>query len=63
MLAVQFHPEVTPKIVRRWAATASADADKYGIHFESVISQSDDIEQDARARCYSFVDAFLDTFC
>jgi GMP synthase-like glutamine amidotransferase len=64
MLAVQFHPEVTPGIVRRWASSAGASDDerKYGIDFPAVITQSAAVEQQSRERCHAFVDAFLDTF-
>ena len=41
MLALQFHPEVTPEIVRRWGSTATADADKYGIDFDAVYAESE----------------------
>jgi len=64
MLAVQFHPEVTAGIIRRWASSAGASDDerKYGIDFAAVIAESDSVEQQARERCHAFVDGFLDTF-
>lgn len=59
MLAVQFHPEVSPQIIRRWGSSSSDDAAKYAIDFEAVYAQSDDVASDARKRCHDFVDAFL----
>ncbi len=61
MLALQFHPEVTPAIVRRWGSTATADADKYGIDFDAVYAKSDELASSARDRCHNLVDAFIDS--
>ena len=59
MLALQFHPEVSPQIIRRWGTSSPDDAVKYGVDFESVFAQSDAVEADARRRCHELVDAFL----
>ena len=60
MVALQFHPEVTPSIIRRWGADSTAESDKYGIDFEAVYAQSDALDEQNRERCYRLVDAFLD---
>jgi GMP synthase-like glutamine amidotransferase len=60
MLALQFHPEVSPAIVRRWGSTAAEDAARYGIDFDDVYAESDTRADDARRRCHELVDAFLD---
>ena len=60
ILALQFHPEVTPEIIRRWGSSSQPDADRYGIDFEAVYSESDRRAQESRARCRDLVDAFLD---
>ena len=61
MLALQFHPEVTPDIVRRWGSTAAADADKYGIDFDAMYAESNERASSARNRCHDLVDAFIDS--
>jgi hypothetical protein len=60
MLALQFHPEVTPSIIRRWGAESAAESQKYGIDFNAVYAQSDALDEQNRERCYRLVDAFLD---
>jgi GMP synthase-like glutamine amidotransferase len=59
-LALQFHPEVTPEIVRRWGAGGTNDAERYGVDFEAVFALSDQLAQSNRRRCHTLVDAFLD---
>ncbi|MEO8330436.1 MAG: type 1 glutamine amidotransferase [Candidatus Nanopelagicales bacterium] len=61
MLALQFHPEVSPEIVRRWGSTGGADADKYGIDFDAIYAESDERDARARKQCHDLVDAFLDS--
>ena len=61
MLALQFHPEVSPAIIRRWGSTADDDAKQYGIDFDGVYRESDQKAPSARERCHQLVDAFLDT--
>ena len=60
MVALQFHPEVSPEIVRRWGAEGAADAERYDIDLDDVYRRSDELADDARARCTVLVDAFLD---
>lgn len=61
MLALQFHPEVSTEIIRRWGKDAAADAAEHGIDLETVYQQSEQLAEQNRARCYALVDAFLDT--
>jgi GMP synthase-like glutamine amidotransferase len=60
MLALQFHPEVTPEIIRRWGSDSAAESEKYGIDFEAVYRQSDSVAEQNRQRCHALVDGFLD---
>ncbi len=60
MLAVQFHPEVTPDIIRRWGSESGADAERYNLDFDAIYRQSDQLVVQSRARCHALVDAFLD---
>ncbi|MDH5279410.1 MAG: gamma-glutamyl-gamma-aminobutyrate hydrolase family protein, partial [Actinomycetota bacterium] len=41
MLAWQFHPEVTPGIVRRWGAGSRDQASRAGVDLEQVYAQTD----------------------
>jgi GMP synthase-like glutamine amidotransferase len=59
MLALQFHPEVNSPIIRSWGDSSPDDAVKYGVDFESVYAQSDELQTDARTRAHNLVDAFL----
>jgi GMP synthase-like glutamine amidotransferase len=60
MLALQFHPEVSTEIIRRWGRDAGADAQEYGIDLEAVYSRSEELAEQNRQRCHALVDAFLD---
>lgn len=60
MLALQFHPEVSTEIIRRWAQDAGADAEKHGVDLEAVYAESEERAESNRERCYALVDAFLD---
>lgn len=60
MLALQFHPEVSPQIIRRWGSDAGADAAEHGIDLEAVYQRSDELAASNRERCHALVDAFLD---
>lgn len=59
MLAVQFHPEVSPKIVRRWGASGADDAAKHNVDFDAIYAQADSVDEDARRRCHLLVETFL----
>lgn len=60
MVALQFHPEVTPDIIRRWGGEGAADAERYGLDMEAMYRLSDELAEDARVRCNVLVDAFVD---
>lgn len=60
MLAVQFHPEVTPSIIRRWGAESTEEANMYGVDFDAIYAKSDALDDQNRERCYRLVDTFLD---
>jgi GMP synthase-like glutamine amidotransferase len=60
MLALQFHPEVSTDIIRRWGSDATADAEEHGVDLEALYRQSDELAEQNRQRCYALVDAFLD---
>lgn len=60
MLALQFHPEVSTEIIRRWGRDAAADAEKHGVDLEAVYSQSEQLAEQNRRRCFALVDAFLE---
>lgn len=59
MLALQFHPEVSTEIIRRWGKDAAADADRHGVDLDAVYRQSEELADENRQRCYALVDAFL----
>jgi GMP synthase-like glutamine amidotransferase len=60
MVALQFHPEVSPEIIRRWGSEGAADAERYGLDLDAMYRLSDELAEDAQARCNVLVDAFLD---
>jgi GMP synthase-like glutamine amidotransferase len=60
MLALQFHPEVSTEIIRRWGSEAGTDAAKHGIDLEAMYAESERRADANRERCYALVDAFLD---
>lgn len=60
MLALQFHPEVSPEIIRRWGRDASADAAEHGVDLEALYVRSEELAEQNRVRCHALVDAFLD---
>ena len=62
MLAWQFHPEVTPGIVRRWGAGSRDQASRAGVDLEQVYAQTDAERTSAQQRAHHLVDAFLTTF-
>jgi GMP synthase-like glutamine amidotransferase len=60
MLALQFHPEVTPAIIQRWGREGLADAERYDLDLAAIYEQSELLAGQSQARCHSLVDAFLD---
>lgn len=59
MLAWQFHPEVSPQIVRRWGAGSRDQAERAGIDLPTMYVETDAQCAESRARCHALVDAFL----
>jgi len=60
MLALQFHPEVSTEIIRRWGRDAATDAAEHGVDLEAMYRQSEELAEQNRQRCFALVDAFLD---
>jgi len=60
VLALQFHPEVSPQIVRRWGAGSRDQAAREGIDLEQMYAETDERCETSRQRCHDLVDAFLD---
>lgn len=60
MLGWQFHPEVSPEIVRRWGAGSRDQADREGIDLDDLYAETDAQCETAQERCHRAVDAFLD---
>ena len=59
MLAWQFHPEVSPQIVRRWGAGSRDQAARAGVDLGALFVETDEQCEASRKRCYDLVDAFL----
>lgn len=59
MLAWQFHPEVSPEIVRRWGAGSRDQAERAGVDLEELYAETDIECATARQRTHDLVDAFL----
>jgi GMP synthase-like glutamine amidotransferase len=60
MVGWQFHPEVTPQIVRRWGAGSRDQADRAGVSLEEIYDATDALAPATRRRTHALVDAFLD---
>lgn len=58
-LGVQFHPEVTPDIVGRWAATDPEPVARAGFTVEELVARTAAEQPRARAAAARLVDAFL----
>ncbi len=60
-IGTQFHPEVDTHHLTEWLATAD---DQYlssvNMDRDQIVAETAERESDARARCYAFVDWFLD---
>ena len=60
-LAVQFHPELTPSMLRGWLANGGASyLEAHGVDIDGVLAATDELATDARARAHRLVDRFLD---
>jgi GMP synthase-like glutamine amidotransferase len=59
-LGVQFHPEVTPRIVADWVAGSRDELDREGVDPDRLLADSRELDHDNRARGVALFDAFLD---
>jgi GMP synthase-like glutamine amidotransferase len=59
-LGVQFHPEVTPEIVRDWVAGARDELDRERVDADRMLADARALDADNRARAIALFDAFAD---
>jgi GMP synthase-like glutamine amidotransferase len=59
MVGWQFHPEVTPEIVRRWGTGSRDQAARAAVDLAGVYAETDERAGRARDACHRLVDAFL----
>ena len=60
-LAVQFHPEVTAAVVRRWAAEVDgAELFRLGVDPATLVAETVRLQADAAPRAHALVDWFCD---
>ncbi len=58
-MGLQFHPEATPDVVRRWLAGMADEADGAGVDAEAFSAECDRRQEAARARADTIVATFL----
>jgi GMP synthase-like glutamine amidotransferase len=60
-LAVQFHPELTPSMLRGWLGNGgTAYLEAHGVPIEPLLAQTDALAADAVRRAHRLVDRFLE---
>jgi GMP synthase-like glutamine amidotransferase len=59
-LGVQFHPEVTPRIVADWVAGSRDELDREGVDPDRLLADSRELDRDNHARAVALFDAFYD---
>jgi GMP synthase-like glutamine amidotransferase len=59
-VGVQFHPEVTPAVVRRWCTEGTKTLARLGVEGSAMIAEAERREPEARERAARIVDFFLD---
>ncbi|MFN2451272.1 MAG: type 1 glutamine amidotransferase [Candidatus Dormibacteria bacterium] len=59
-LAVQFHPEVTPEVVERWAREDPRSLTAAGVDPDTLLATTRRLADAARSRAAALVDAFLE---
>jgi GMP synthase-like glutamine amidotransferase len=60
-LAVQFHPELTPSMLRGWLANGGAAyLEAHGTAIDPLLAQTDALGDEAGRRAHRLVDRFLD---
>lgn len=55
----QFHPEVTPPVLRRWADRYKGFLDAAACEPDELVADTEHRADDARQRCHRLVDSFL----
>jgi GMP synthase-like glutamine amidotransferase len=58
-LGLQFHPEATPEVVRRWCVGGLGELARSGVDPVSFIAEADERADEARARADVIVGSFL----
>lgn len=59
LVAWQFHPEVTPSMMRRWLAESPGDAESAGSDPGQILAYARAHERDSRAAAFALTDAAL----
>lgn len=57
--AVQFHPEVTPPVLERWASGGRSTLQQRGIEPATLVAEAQHQASAARGRAHALVEAFL----
>jgi GMP synthase-like glutamine amidotransferase len=58
-LGLQFHPEVTPEIVRWWATSDRDELEREGVDPEALVYETSQLERESRAAALRLFDSFL----
>lgn len=58
-VGLQFHPEATPAVVRRWCVGGVDELTRAGVDPVAFVTEADAREAEARARAEQIVDGFL----
>ena len=58
-LLVQFHPEISPEVMREWCRIDDSDFARYGVDKQGVIDEIDRRAGEARDRARALFDRFL----
>jgi GMP synthase-like glutamine amidotransferase len=58
-LGVQFHPETTPDVARRWAEEADEQLQAFGLDADGLVEHGRAVAPGAAARAATIVEAFL----
>jgi GMP synthase-like glutamine amidotransferase len=59
-LGLQFHPEVTRQMIRRWSANGREQLNAFGMNPAEVLERSDDHLRDARKAAHGLFDTFME---
>ena len=58
-VGLQFHPEATPEVVRRWCASGLEELTRAGVDPVAFVAEADRRADEARRRADVIVDSFL----